>query len=170
MLRRDSQPHRAAHGQRGVSPRRNPFLPWRAAGRCPTPLINEPNGIQASEKIQITGNSAGQVLLTPLTDGPYQGMVLWQDRNSTVPVLAEGNGNFNVQGTFYAANATLNINGNASGSTGYFIDDDGNKVTGTSRIGSQYISQDLSLGGNGNVSIKYSGPNAANIRILDLVE
>jgi hypothetical protein len=133
-------------------------------------LYNQPSGAQVSQKIQITGNSAGQVLLSPLTDGPYQGMVLWQDRTSTVPVLAEGNGNFNVLGTFYAAGATLNINGNATGGTGYFIDDAGNKVLNTSRIGSQYISQDLSLGGNGNVSIKYTGPNAANIRILDLVE
>jgi Flp pilus assembly protein TadG len=133
-------------------------------------IYNEPDGTQASQKIQITGNPGGQVLLSPLTNGPYQGMVLWQDRNSTVPVLAEGNGNFNVQGTFYAAAATLSINGNATGGTGYYIDDAGNKVMNTSRIGSQYVSQDLSLGGNGNVSIKYSGPMAANIRILDLVE
>jgi hypothetical protein len=133
-------------------------------------IYNEPASTANSEKIQITGNANGQVLLSPLTAGPYQGMVLWQDRNSTVPVLAEGNGNFNVQGTFYAAGATLNINGNATGGTGYFIDDSGNKVLNTSRIGSQYVSQDLALGGNGNVSIKYTGPFAANIRILDLVE
>jgi Flp pilus assembly protein TadG len=133
-------------------------------------IYNEPNGTQDSEKIQITGNSGGQVLLSPLTDGPYQGMVLWQDRNSPVPMLAEGNGNFNVQGTFYAAGATLNINGNASGGTGYFIDDTGTKVIDSSRIGSQYISKDLELGGNGNINIKYTGPMAANIRILELVE
>jgi hypothetical protein len=133
-------------------------------------IYNKPASTASSEKIQITGNSSGQVNLSPLTDGPYAGMMLWQDRNSPVDMLAEGNGNFSVKGTFYAAGATLQVSGNADGSTGYFIDDDGNKVTGTSRIGSQYISKDLSLTGNGNITIKYTGPFAANIRVLTLVE
>jgi hypothetical protein len=37
-------------------------------------------------------------------------------------------------------------------------------------IGSQYVSLDLSLNGNGNVAINYSGPKVARIRILTLVE
>jgi hypothetical protein len=47
------------------------------------------------------------------------------------------------------------------------------KVTGNggvSNIGSQYVSNDLALAGNGNVNIVYKGPKVARVRILTLVE
>jgi hypothetical protein len=137
-------------------------------------IYNEPSSSANSEKIQITGNASGTVNLSPLTSGPYSGMVLWQDRNSSVPVLVEGNGSFTVNGTFYAAGATLNINGNGKTSTGMatgsYVDASGYTVLGGSKIGSQYISNDLALGGNGNVSIKWVGPDVAKTRIITLVE
>jgi hypothetical protein len=137
-------------------------------------IYNNPASSSDSEKIQITGNSSGTVNLSPLTDGPYSGMCLWQNRDSTVPMLVEGNGNFSITGTFYAAGALLNVNGNgktsSGSSTGYYLDSNGNPVSGSSRIGSQYISNNLSLGGNGNVSIKYQGPDLARTRIITLVE
>jgi hypothetical protein len=137
-------------------------------------IYNAPASTANSEKIQITGNASGTVNLSPLSSGPYSGMMLWQDRNSPVPVLVEGNGNFSVNGTFYAAGAPLNINGNGQTSTGtstgYYLDSNGNPVYGSSRIGSQYVSQDLALGGNGNISINYQGPLAARTRIITLVE
>jgi hypothetical protein len=137
-------------------------------------IYNEPASSSDSEKIQITGNASGIVNLSPLTSGPYAGIVLWQDRNSSVPVLVEGNGSFTINGTFYAAGATLNVNGNGKTdtgtSTGSYTDLSGNLVQGGSKIGSQYISLDLSLGGNGNVSIKYAGPDVARTRIITLVE
>ena len=134
-------------------------------------IYNEPSGTALSQKIQITGNSAGSVILGPLTSGPYAGMVLWQDRTSPVNVLVEGNGSFSILGTFYVPGALLNINGNGTTATG-FTDALGNTVAAGSSpaIGSQYVVQDLSLGGNGNISIKYSGPNQARTRILCLVE
>ena len=46
-------------------------------------IYNDPHSGAQSEKIQITGNPYGQVDLKPLTSGPYQGMMLWQNRNST---------------------------------------------------------------------------------------
>jgi hypothetical protein len=137
-------------------------------------LYNAPQSTASSEKIQITGNKDGKVNLSPLTDGPYRGMMLWQDRNSPVDALVEGNGDFSIRGTFYAAGARLNINGNgktATGTvTGFWTDDNGNRVDGSSRIGSQYISKNLSLGGNGNISITYKGPDVARTRIIALVE
>ncbi len=133
-------------------------------------IYNAPQSSSTSEKIQITGNASGTVNLSPLTSGPYAGLVLWQDRNSPVDLLVEGNGAFTIDGTFYAAGAKLDINGNGSTTTGYYIDDNGNQVWGASRIGSQYISLDLSLGGNGNINIHYMGPNAAKTRIIALVE
>jgi hypothetical protein len=137
-------------------------------------IYNEPASSSSSQKIQITGNAAGTVNLSPLTDGPYSGLMLWQDRNSSVDALIEGNGSFTVNGTFYVAGATLNINGNGKSSTGtptgYYIDGNGNYVYGSSRIGSQYISLDLALGGNGNIKINYNGPMQAKTRIIALVE
>jgi hypothetical protein len=137
-------------------------------------IYNKPQGAADSQKIQITGDANGTVNLSPLTDGPSAGMVLWQDRTSSVDVLVEGNGNFNVSGTFYTAGARLNINGNAKSSTGtssgFYYDDQGNPINGASRIGSQFVTNNLSLGGNGNISIKYVGPKVARTRILTLVE
>jgi Putative Flp pilus-assembly TadE/G-like len=133
-------------------------------------LYNKPASSASSQKIQITGNDSGIVQLTPLTSGPYEGMMLWQDRTSAVDVLVEGNGKFSVQGTFYAAGARLNINGNGTTTTGYGLDARGNWVPGPSQIGSQYISNNLSLGGNGNITIYYNGPDKARTRIITLVE
>jgi hypothetical protein len=97
-------------------------------------------------------------------------MMLWQDRTSSVPVLVEGNGTFDVAGTFYAPNALLNINGNGGTTTG-FTDALGNIIpAGTSEIGSQYVSNQLAIGGNGNIKINYSGPFLAKTRIITLVE
>lgn len=126
-----------------------------------------------SDKIQITGNPAGKVLLSGLTSGPYSGMVLWQERSAAVDVLVEGNGEFSLQGTFYAAGAKLNVNGNGKttvGDTGFYYDDSGNKISGGSKIGSQYIVKNLSLGGNGNVRLDYRENRVAHTRILTLVE
>jgi hypothetical protein len=137
-------------------------------------IYNNPASTAQSEKIQITGNPDGRVDLKPLESGPYKGLVLWQNRNSPVDILVEGNGNFSIKGTLYAAGAKLNINGNGKTSTGtntgYYYDDNGNRVDGASRIGSQFISKNLSLGGNGNISIIYNGPDVAKTRIITLVE
>jgi hypothetical protein len=137
-------------------------------------IYNVPASTANSEKLQITGNPGGTVNLAPLSSGPYAGMSLWQDRNSSVPMLVEGNGSFTITGTFYAAGADLYINGNGKTSTGTitgsYVDDQGNLVQGGSRIGSQYIVNNLSLGGNGNISIKYAGPDVARTRIIALVE
>jgi hypothetical protein len=137
-------------------------------------IYNNPASTSTSEKIQITGNPDGIVTLSGLTSGPYAGIVLWQERSSTVPILVEGNGNFNLQGTFYAAGAMLNVNGNGkttSGvSSGWYVDDSGALVSGQSRIGSQYIVNDLSLGGNGNISLAYNQNLVARTRVITLVE
>jgi hypothetical protein len=133
-------------------------------------IYNAPASSSSNQKIQITGNQGGQVNLSPLTSGLYAGKVLWQDRNSPVDTLVEGNGQFNIDGTFYLAGATLNINGNSGATTGFYIDDNNNQVWGASRIGSQYGSLDLALGGNGNINIHYQGPQGAKTRIIALVE
>jgi type II secretory pathway pseudopilin PulG len=116
-------------------------------------LYNHPSSSSSNQQIQITGNASGTVSLSPLTSGPYAGILLWEDRTSTVPLSISGNGTFNLLGTFYAANAQLQIQGN-----------------GNATIGSQYISRTLSLSGNGNIHIDYSDNNTARTRFVGLVE
>jgi hypothetical protein len=88
-----------------------------------------------------------------MTTGLYQGISFFQDRTATAPVNVTGNGNLNISGTFYAAGASVTITGNSS-----------NDV-----IGSQYISNDLTLHGNGSVSINFGG-STAKTRKFGLVE
>jgi hypothetical protein len=137
-------------------------------------IYNRPTDASNSQKVQITGNPAGTVNLSGLTSGPYSGMVLWQDRKSDAEMLVEGNGNFSIQGTLYAAGALLNVNGNgktaAGDITGFYYDEAGNKIAGSSRIASQYVSKNLSLGGNGNVRLDYSYQSVAKTRVIALVE
>lgn len=129
-------------------------------------IYNRPTSSSSSHKIQVTGNAAGTVNLSGLTSGPYSGMVLWQDRTSAIDLLVEGNGNFNIQGTLYAAGARLNVNGNG----GYYVDATGAEVQGTAQMGSQYVSKNLSLGGNGNVRLDYVEAKVARTRVITLVE
>jgi hypothetical protein len=70
-----------------------------------------------------------------------------------VPLNIAGNGDFNLQGTFYAANAQLQISGN-----------------GNATIGSQYVSRTLTLSGNGNITIDYKEEAVGRIREVGLVE
>jgi hypothetical protein len=64
--------------------------------------------------LYITGGTFGTALgavvnLSPMTTGPYAGLVLWQDEADTTP-LAMGNlALFTLNGTVYAPTATLNF-------------------------------------------------------------
>jgi hypothetical protein len=78
---------------------------------------------------------------------------MFQNRASNVPLAVSGNGDFNLLGTFYAANAQLQITGN-----------------GNTTIGSQYISRTLSLSGNGNITIDYRDTTTGRIREVGIVE
>jgi hypothetical protein len=111
-------------------------------------------GTGNNDVIKITGNSSGTVNLSGLTDGPYTGMTIFQARNATEPLSITGNGSFTITGTIYAAGALLTASGNGS----------------VSNIGSQYVTNDLSLTGNGNIYISWAGKQVARTRIITLVE
>lgn len=116
-------------------------------------IYNNPNGTGPAQQLQITGNASGHVSLSPLTDGPYAGMIFFQNRNSAVPISISGNGDFKIYGTFYAANAQMQMGGQ-----------------GNATIGSQYISRTLTLSGGGNLLIDYSVDLTARVREVLLVE
>jgi hypothetical protein len=107
-----------------------------------------------SDKIDISGQ--GAVTLSPPTTGPYKGFVLFQDRTSNTPVNISGSSGvaMSITGTFYAAAATLSVSGNGA----------------QQMIGSQYISYDLVLSGNGTYKCVWSPNLTPGIREILLVE
>jgi hypothetical protein len=111
-------------------------------------------GTGTSDKVNITGNSAGTVDLSPLTSGPYKGLTYFQSRQGAQELHVEGNGSFTIKGTLYAAAAELQVAGNGA----------------LSNVGSQYVTRELAISGNGSVSISWSGEEVARTRIITLVE
>jgi len=106
-----------------------------------------------SDSVSITGSDGGTVYMTPPTTGIYQGLTVFQERNATPTLSISGGGNFYVTGTFYAANALMNVSGGGSG-----------------HVGSQFISRYLDINGNGALNIDYDPNQAIPRRVLGLVE
>src|SRR5262249_47365577 len=114
---------------------------------------NDPTNSSNAQGFSIAGSANGTVNLAALTDGPYAGMFFWQRRDAADTVSISGNGNFNITGTFYAANALMNVSGN-----------------GAAVIGSQYISRTVNFTGGGATIINYTDKGTARMRIIQLVE
>jgi hypothetical protein len=114
-------------------------------------IFNAPKS--SSDVISISGSSSGSVYITPPTSGTYQGLTLFQDRQSANTLSVSGSGNMYITGTFYAAGGLMKISGG-----------------GASQIGSQFISRFLEIDGNGALNINYDPNQAIPRRILGLVE
>jgi hypothetical protein len=110
----------------------------------------------ANAAISLTSN--GAVTLSPMTTGPYAGMVLFQGRSDSIGDTLTGNGNLNITGTIYAPDASMTATGNGT----------------TDVFGSQIIASNLTVKGNGTVSVQYNPNDTANvsasIREFGLVE
>ena len=117
-------------------------------------IFNAPQ--KSNDSISITGSSTGSVSITPPTSGLYTGITLFQARKPYVQpdMSVNGNGLFNMTGTFYAAGALLSVSGNSPGNV----------------IGSQYISYDLGIGGAAGLQIDWNSNKTAKLRMLGLVE
>lgn len=97
----------------------------------------------------------GSMIISGPTSGVYQGVTFFQDRTSTVTGNVAGTGGkTDITGTFYFAGALLNISGNG----------------GVANMGSQYISNELHLGGNGGINITWQPDKVARKRSIFLVE
>jgi hypothetical protein len=115
-------------------------------------IYNAP-GKGNSGGISISG--LGSIDISAPTSGPYSGLTFFQDRTSTQTGNVSGTGGAtSITGTFYFAGALLNVNGNG----------------GVSNVGSQYISDQLSLGGSGGIDINWTPTTVAKQRNLYLVE
>jgi len=106
----------------------------------------------SSDVISITGQ--GAITLSPMTSGIYAGISLWQARSSTNTVTVSGGGGQTMTGTFYVPGGMLNVTGNGTNAT----------------IGSQYISNLLTLNGGGTFNVSWNPPATARIRIISLAE
>jgi hypothetical protein len=115
-------------------------------------IYNDPQS--NNDKIDISGQ--GSINLTPPTTGAYQGVLFFENRNSTVPVNIQGSNAtaMTMTGTFYAASATLNVTGNGTQET----------------IGAQYISYNVSLGGTAAFNVSWSPDITPGVREVWLVE
>jgi hypothetical protein len=67
---------------------------------------------QAGGVINISGN--GAINLTPPTDGTYQGINFFQDRQNLQPITITGNGSIRITGTGYAPAATVTLTGSST--------------------------------------------------------
>jgi hypothetical protein len=89
--------------------------------------------------ISLTG--LGSLSLSPMKSGPYQGITIFQDRNSAAGISILGNDRTSITGTIYAAQAVLGIT--ATGG----VDRKGNPLD---QIGSLLLVADLSITGRGS--------------------
>ncbi len=112
-------------------------------------LYNDPHS--STHQIELAGN--GTVTLSPMGTGVYAGISIYQNRRADVDLKITGNGRFNVEGTIYAANGLVMIEGN-----------------GDVSIGSRYVSRMLDLGGNGDVNILPPRAPPPRTRQIEIVE
>lgn len=115
-------------------------------------IYNAPGNGNA-DGVSVTGQ--GSMILSGPTGGVYKGITFFQDRKSTVTGNVEGTGGATeITGTFYFAGALLKVSGNG----------------GVANLGSQYISYQLNLGGNGGIDIGWRPEKVAQKRSIYLVE
>jgi hypothetical protein len=105
-----------------------------------------------SNGIDISANAT--VNLSAPTSGIYAGLLFFQDRTSSVPASISGSGSSSLTGTFYFPAALLTVSGNGAFTNG----------------GSQYISYDLNIQGNGSVNIDWEPDKVARVRLITIVE
>jgi hypothetical protein len=118
-------------------------------------------GTGSNDKINITGSPTGTVSLSGInttntgsSDYIYNGLLIFQARNAGEDVQITGNGNFTMEGTFYAPDATLKLAGQGA----------------LSIIGSNLVADQISITGQGNITVDYSGFTQPKGRFLGLVE
>lgn len=90
------------------------------------------NGANSSGSVgKITLSGGGAVHMTPPSGGDYAGMAIFQDRTSTQPITLSGGSTWDFKGTVYGAKAHVDVSGGSG-----------------ARMGSQYISDTLTLSGS----------------------
>jgi hypothetical protein len=105
----------------------------------------------------VTIAGQGTTTITPMTktDNPtYAGISFFQQRLTRAPMNITTNGQTSIDGTVYAAKATINLTANG----------------GTTNLGSELISNHLNVTGNGLINISSLGTAPPPRRLIGLVE
>jgi hypothetical protein len=114
-------------------------------------IYNDPGNGNA-DGVNISANAI--VDLTPMTTGIYAGITFFQDRTADVDCNISGGSGMHIDGTFYFANARINLTG-----TGGFVN-----------IGSQYVSRMLNCQGGATIHIDWNPDKVAKVRFITIVE
>jgi Flp pilus assembly protein TadG len=121
-------------------------------------IFNYPMSTSDAVSLSGGGSGGGSISLTPMDSGPYAGISIFQSRTSpdqpTVGITGNGGHALEIKGTFYVPKGELKVTGNGDQDT----------------IGSQYISDTLTLGGNGTFNVDWDPGVVPGIRQLWLVE
>ncbi len=105
----------------------------------------------SGQKVTLTG---GDWNITAPTTGPYIGMAIFQARNAgNVPVAITGPGTCNLIGAVYAASSPVDVTGG-----------------GGATIGSLFVSDTLTITGQGDFSVSWNGAPQPGTRDIRLVE
>jgi hypothetical protein len=115
-------------------------------------IYNAPKS--TSDQIVLSAN--GSLNISPMTTGIYQGISIFQDRNSTAVVQISANGGIggvttSITGTVYAAKALVSVQGNGS------------------LNGSQLVAGTIEATADGAFNLVWDG-NTARTRLIGLVE
>ena len=115
------------------------------------------NDWQAStDAINLKGS--GNLVLTPPSSGPYQGVTIFQQRGTLgnlAPTLTiVGSGNVNITGTIYVAYGSVTLKSSK----------------GTNNVGGQIAADTVTATGSGTMNVSANGQPTANTRTLGLVE
>jgi Flp pilus assembly protein TadG len=113
----------------------------------------------STDSIQLA--TSGTISLMPPASGPYLGLSLFQKRGTPLspapPLTLNGQGNFTLTGTVYAAHAAINLYGSSS----------------TNVMAGQIIADTISVGGTAQVNINSGNgvsQTTAGMRVIGLVE
>lgn len=107
-----------------------------------------------SDNIELGGGS--QWALTPPTSGPYQGIAIFQSRNTADPTttsVLRGNGGAGVKGEVYTPTTQTRLTGG-----------------GTQALGSRFITRTLEMDGSGLFTIDYPSARPDELPNIELVE
>ncbi len=92
--------------------------------------------------------------LTPMTTGPYAGLIYYQNPSDSNTVGLSGGSTVSITGTVYAPGAHIGLIVGPS----------------TNQVGSQFIGKTMSIAGQGDIDIQTTSSNSARTRSLIVVE
>lgn len=112
------------------------------------------SGVACGSGITLNGSSA-IITLDPYQSDPYKGMVIFQDRTLSAPLILDGSSsNLNVTGTIYAPAALVQVNGSNS-----------------TAMDTQVIAFDFQFNGSGgSMTVGYNAADFFHIRGSGLVK